>query len=88
MLSTVCCVCHSVTFDFSYNRPEAQWLHENASGWLKQLNVLATHFRHMKPREQMMERHKLCSGAAAAITQLKLSHGEKPFEAECNASYF
>ena len=46
---------------------------------LKQFNVLTTHFRHMSPRDNMMEKHGKCFNAVAVIAQLKFVHGMKTF---------
>ena len=73
---------------FRKQKSIARARHENANGWLKQLNVLATFFRRSKPREEMKKKRAACFNAAAAITQLKLSHGERLHGAGCGASYF
>ena len=65
--------------------------HEAVNGRLKQFNVLTTHFRHLKPRNEVMNKHKACFFAVAVITQLKFTlDGEKVFsdEVEYNCNYF
>lgn len=67
----------------------ARGRHEVVNGRLKQFNVLASHFRHMKPnKERMMERHSWCFNAIAVITQLKFESGEKTFDVEYNVKYY
>ena len=65
--------------------------HEAVNGRLKQFNVLTTHFRHLKPRNEVKNKHKACFFAVAVITQLKFTlDGEKVFsnELECNCNCF
>lgn len=45
--------------------------HEAVNGHLKQFNVFATHFKHLKPRNEVMSKHKACLFTVAVITQLK-----------------
>lgn len=54
--------------------------HETVNGRLKQFNVLNIAFRHLKPRNEMMPKHRLCFNAVAVITQLKFETGERPFD--------
>ena len=64
---------------------------ERVNGRLKQFNVLASFFRHSKPRELMTEKHKFCFYSIAVITQLKMEQGEAITdyqEGEYDVSYF
>ena len=49
---------------------------ERVNGKLKVFNALNIHFRHSKPRDQMMAKHKVCFNSIAVITQLKIEDGE------------
>ena len=65
---------------------------ERVNAKLKVFNVLTTYFRHMKPREAMMGKHKLCFTVIAVITQIKMEAGEKvedwEYDDEYNMNYF
>jgi hypothetical protein len=54
--------------------------HENVNGRLKIFNVLNIPFRHLKPHEEMMEKHHKCFYAVAVITQLKFEAGEMLYD--------
>ena len=56
-------------------KANARAQHEAVNSRLKQFNVLTTHFRHMKPQREMMNKHKMCFEAVAVITQLKFMAG-------------
>ena len=65
--------------------------HEAVNGQLKQFNVLTTHFRHLKPRNEVKNKHKACFFAVVEITQSEFTlDGEKVFsnELECNCNHF
>lgn len=62
--------------------------HENINGRLKIFNVLTTYFRHMKPNNKFMEKHKKCFNAVVVVTQLKLEFGgEKLYDVEYDVNY-
>ena len=64
---------------------------ERVNGRLKSFNLLSSHFRHSKPRERMMQKHKFCFNSIAVITQLKMEAGEVIAdykEGEYNVHYF
>ena len=62
--------------------------HEIINGKLKNYNVLTTYFRHMKPSNKFMEKHKMCFYAVAVMTQLKLDSGaDEIFDVDYNANY-
>jgi hypothetical protein len=53
--------------------------HENVNGKLKVFNVLDTYFHHTsedRDRDVMLNKHGLCFGAVAVITQIKLASGD------------
>jgi hypothetical protein len=63
--------------------------HENINGKLKVFNVLVAYFHHHagKDRDVMLNKHGLCFGAVAVITQLKLASGEIPYDVEYDVHY-
>jgi DDE superfamily endonuclease len=62
--------------------------HETINGRLKIYNVLNIAFRHMKPREEMMEKHKKCFYSVAVITQTKFELGETSFDVDYDTAYY
>ena len=63
--------------------------HENVNARLKIYNVLNIAFRHLKPRHEMMEKHKMCFEAIAVITQLKFEiDGERLYQVQYDTGYF
>lgn len=61
--------------------------HECVNGRLKIFNVLQVPFRHLTPRDKVMEKHGTCFVAIAVITQLKFMHGEDLFMVEYDVTY-
>jgi hypothetical protein len=63
--------------------------HENVNSRLKIYNVLNIPFRHLNPRNAMMEKHGMCFNAIAVITQLKFESGEKLYDVKYDSvNYF
>jgi DDE superfamily endonuclease len=63
--------------------------HENVNSRLKIYNVLNIPFRHLNPRNTMMEKHGMCFNAIAVITQLKFESGEKLYDVKYDSvNYF
>jgi hypothetical protein len=58
--------------------------HETINGKLKVFNVLVAYFHHHAERDRavIFEKHALCFGAVAVITQLKPANGETPYDVE------
>jgi hypothetical protein len=63
--------------------------HETVNGKLKVFNVLVAYFHHHAERDRavMFEKHAICFGAVAVITQLKLANGEIPYDVEYDVHY-
>lgn len=62
--------------------------HENVNARLKMYNVLCIPFRHLKPRQEMMEKHKKCFQAIAVLTQVKFeSDGERLYHVQYDTGY-
>ena len=70
------------------NKSIVRGRHENINSRLKIYNVLTTYFRHLKPRNKMFEKHKLCFYSVAVLTQLKLEFGgERLYDVEYDENY-
>ena len=61
--------------------------HENINGRLKIFNVLVVPFRHLNPRHEMHEKHRVCFEAVAVITQMKLESGEGLYDIDYDVTY-
>lgn len=72
------------------SKSNARARNERVNGKLKVFSVLTSYFRHVKPREEMMAKHKICFRAVAVITQLKMENGEVvcDFDKYNNINYF
>lgn len=62
--------------------------HENVNSRLKIFNLLNIPFRHLKPRDDMMNKHKICFNAIVVLTQLKFESGESLYEVQYDVEYF
>jgi hypothetical protein len=61
--------------------------HENVNSRLKIFDVLNIPFRHLNPRNKMMEKHGKCFSAVVVVTQLKFENGESLYEVPYDLSY-
>ncbi|CAB9528703.1 unknown protein [Seminavis robusta] len=62
--------------------------HEAINGRLKIFNVLVAPFRHLTPRNKMMEKHGICFDAVSVVTQLKFAHGDSTvFSVDYDVAY-
>ena len=62
--------------------------HENVNSRLKIFNVLNIPFRHLNPRNKMMEKHGLCFDSVAVLTQLKFEEaGETLYSVNYDVTY-
>ena len=67
----------------------AQARKENIQGKFKVYNVLKILFSYMAGRSkiEILNRHGLCFGAVAVITQLKIEHGETCYDINYDVQY-
>jgi hypothetical protein len=52
-------------------------------------NALVAYFHHHggRDRDVMLNKHGLCFGAVAVITQIKIANGEVPYDVEYDVHY-
>lgn len=60
---------------------------ENVNGRIKVFNVLTFPFRHLNPRTEMMNKHKMCTEAVVVVTELKFENGEGLYDVPYDISY-
>ena len=71
------------------NKSIVRGRHENINSRLKIYNVLTTYFRHMKPKNGYMKKHRICFDSVAVITQLKLEFGgERLYDVTYDENYY
>lgn len=61
--------------------------HENVNGRLKIFDILNIPFRHLNPRNRMMEKHGKAFDSICVITQLKFENGESLYEVPYDVTY-